>query len=43
MLAGSDGPGGTEFSNYLLAQWTGTVALCFILFQGGLSTEWSLV
>ena len=43
MLAGSDGPGGIEFSNYLQAQWAGTVALCFILFQGGLSTEWSLV
>ena len=43
MLAGSDGPGGIEFSNYLFAQWAGTVALCFILFQGGLSTEWSLV
>ncbi len=43
MLAGSDGPGGIAFSNYLFAQWAGTVALCFILFQGGLSTEWSLV
>ena len=43
MLAGSDGPGGIQFSNYLFAQWAGTVALCFILFQGGLSTEWSLV
>ena len=43
MLAGSDGPGGIEFSNYQFAQWAGTVALCFILFQGGLSTEWSLV
>ncbi|AZI42900.1 potassium/proton antiporter [Deinococcus psychrotolerans] len=43
MLSGSDGPGGIEFSNYLFAQWAGTVALCFILFQGGLSTEWLLV
>ena len=43
MLAGSDGPGGIAFDNYQLAQWAGTVALCFILFQGGLSTEWSLV
>ena len=43
MLAGSDGPGGIAFDNYQLAQWAGTVALCFILFQGGLNTEWSLV
>lgn len=39
MLAGSDGLG-IEFSNYALAQSLGTVALCFILFQGGLDTHW---
>ncbi|WP_189644078.1 potassium/proton antiporter [Deinococcus piscis] len=39
MLAGTDGLG-IEFSNYALAQGLGTVALCFILFQGGLSTDW---
>ena len=39
MLAGTDGLG-IEFSNYTLAQGLGTLALCFILFQGGLSTDW---
>ncbi|WP_261664400.1 potassium/proton antiporter [Deinococcus sp. Marseille-Q6407] len=39
MLAGSDGLG-IEFGNYALAQGLGTLALCFILFQGGLSTDW---
>ncbi|MCY1702832.1 potassium/proton antiporter [Deinococcus sp. SL84] len=39
MLSGSDGLG-IEFSNYALAQGLGTLALCFILFQGGLSTDW---
>ena len=43
MLAGSDGPGGIQFSNYALAQYAGTLALCFILFQGGLGTHWGLV
>ncbi|SMB89505.1 potassium/proton antiporter [Deinococcus hopiensis] len=39
MFAGSDGLG-IEFSDYRLAQVLGTVALCFILFQGGLETHW---
>ena len=39
MLAGSDGLG-IQFSDYRLAQILGTVALCFILFQGGLDTHW---
>lgn len=39
MLAGSDGLG-IQFSDYRLAQALGTVALCFILFQGGLTTHW---
>lgn len=39
MLAGSDGLG-IQFSDYRLAQTLGTVALAFILFQGGLSTAW---
>ncbi|WP_366520418.1 hypothetical protein [Deinococcus sp.] len=43
MLASSDGPGGIQFSNYALAQYAGTLALCFILFQGGLGTHWSAV
>jgi cell volume regulation protein A len=41
MLAGSDGPGGIEFDNFEMAQAVGVVALAFILFDGGLSTEWA--
>ena len=40
MLAGSDGPGGIEFDNAALAQTLGVVALAFILFSGGISTNW---
>lgn len=40
MLAGSDGPGGIRFDNYALTQFVGTVALAFILFNGGLETSW---
>lgn len=40
MVAGSDGVG-IQFSDYRLAQALGTVALCFILFQGGLGTNWA--
>jgi cell volume regulation protein A len=40
MFAGSDGAGGIQFADYELARTLGTVALCFILFAGGLSTEW---
>jgi cell volume regulation protein A len=40
MLAGSDGPGGIEFSNYSLAFAIGSVALALILFDGGLRTRW---
>lgn len=39
MLAGSDGPGGIEFSDASLAQSIGTIALVFILFSGGLETS----
>lgn len=39
MFAGSDGLG-IQFHDYGLAQALGTVALCFILFQGGLDTNW---
>ncbi|MEO8957098.1 MAG: potassium/proton antiporter [Ktedonobacteraceae bacterium] len=43
MLAGSDGPGGIYFDDALLAQSVGVVALAFILFAGGLETEWKVV
>jgi cell volume regulation protein A len=37
------GPGGIEFDFPRLAQSLGVVALIFILFAGGLDTEWSMV
>jgi cell volume regulation protein A len=40
MLAGSDGPGGLYFDNPALVQSLGVIALVFILFAGGLDTEW---
>lgn len=40
MLAGSDGPGGIYFDDPRLAGSLGVVALAFILFAGGLDTEW---
>src|SRR5688500_1374871 len=40
MLAGSDGPGGLSFVNRSLVHTLGVVALIFILFSGGLDTEW---
>src|SRR6187549_1176596 len=43
MMAGSDGPGGIHFDNPWLAQSLGVVALSFILFAGGLDTEWESV
>lgn len=39
MLAGSDGIGGIRFDNPAIAQFIGVVALNFILFSGGLSTN----
>ena len=39
MLAGSDGIGGIEFTDAELAHGIGTVALAFILFDGGLQTS----
>lgn len=39
MLAGSDGVGGIEFTDYELAQSVGITALAFILFSGGLDTD----
>ncbi len=43
MLAGSEGPGGIEFSDPAIAQSIGVVALALILFSGGLETRWSEV
>ena len=43
MLAGSDGPGGIYFDDALLTQSVGVVALAFILFAGGLETQWQVV
>lgn len=43
MLAGSDGPGGFHFDNPSLVQSLGVVALAYILFAGGLDTNWRSV
>jgi len=43
MLAGSDGIGGLQFDDPKAAQFVGIVALNFILFSGGLDTNWSSV
>ena len=43
MLAGSDGIGGIRFEDPKIAQFIGVVALNFILFSGGLDTEWKAV
>ena len=43
MLAGSEGIGGVYFNNPKTAQFIGIVALNFILFSGGLDTEWQSV
>ncbi|MCE5187032.1 MAG: potassium/proton antiporter [Planctomycetaceae bacterium] len=43
MLAGSEGPGGIWFDNRPLAQMLGTLALAYILFSGGLDTNWKTV
>jgi cell volume regulation protein A len=43
MLAGSDGPGGIHFDNASAANLVGTIALAFILFSGGLDTNWGMI
>jgi len=43
MLAGSDGPGGIHFDNAAAANMLGTVALAFILFSGGIDTNWRIM
>ncbi|KKO19841.1 MAG: potassium/proton antiporter [Candidatus Brocadia sp.] len=41
MLAGSEGIGGIYFDNAKLAKSIGVVALIFIIFSGGLDTNWN--
>lgn len=43
MLAGSDGIGDIHFDNPQLAQFIGIISLNFILFSGGLDTNWRTV
>jgi cell volume regulation protein A len=43
MLAGSEGIGGIYFDNAAVAQFIGIVALNFILFSGGLDTDWKSI
>lgn len=43
MLAGSDGIGGIYFNDARLAQFIGIISLNFILFSGGLDTDWNTV
>lgn len=43
MLAGEDGPGGIQFSDFHSAYLIGSVALAAILFEGGLKTEVSML
>lgn len=40
MLAGSEGPGGIEFTDLGFTQNIGVIALSFILFAGGFDTQW---
>ncbi len=41
MLAGSDGPGGIPFENYQFSKTLGSLALAFILFAGGLESNFN--
>lgn len=43
MFAGSEGIGGINFDNPQSAQFIGIVALNFILFSGGLDTDWNSI
>lgn len=43
MLAGSQGPGGIQFDDAGIAQAIGVISLLFILFAGGLDTDWKSV
>ena len=43
VLAGAEGLGGIDFDDVVLAQRLGIVALIFILFAGGMETDWNFV
>ncbi len=43
ILAGSEGIGGIYFNNPKIAQFIGIIALIFILFSGGLETNWKSI
>ncbi|MEQ1675958.1 MAG: potassium/proton antiporter [Chitinophagaceae bacterium] len=43
ILAGSEGIGGIYFDNPHVAQFIGVTALNFILFSGGLDTNWQII
>src|SRR3954462_5939820 len=43
MVAGSEGFGGIYFDNARTAQNIGIISLIFILFSGGLETQWKSV
>ncbi len=43
MLAGSEGIGRIYFDNALIAKGVGIAALCFILFSGGLDTDFTTI
>ncbi|RXK11963.1 potassium/proton antiporter [Halarcobacter mediterraneus] len=43
MIAGSEGILGIYFDNAVLAQAVGTIALIYILFGGGLDTQWRVI
>lgn len=43
ILAGHDKIGGINFNNPVIAQFIGIIALNFILFSGGLDTDWKTI
>src|SRR6186997_2175565 len=43
ILAGSEGIGGIHFEDARKAQLIGIIALNFILFSGGLDTNWKII
>ncbi len=43
MMAGADGPGGIQFDSPEAANLVGMLALAYILFSGGLDTNWGVI